>query len=181
MNKAPRHDDGGPQWPWRAQFEMWWARSALRGLGWCELPGTVRWPDGGSVADGRRQAGSGRARNRAKARLNWFCQGQPWGRCRVRRRALRAMRPAREEEASSEGLGGCHRFAQTDAHCPACQVVGHDLYGPARRRWRGSVPRGRWLSPTPYFRSRMAFSISAWRRWLASRSRVSPSLSVTKA
>ena len=33
------------------------------------------------------------------------------------------------EEASSEGLGGCHRFAQTDARCPACRVVGHDLYG----------------------------------------------------
>ena len=36
-------------------------------------------------------------------------------------------------------------------------------------------PEGRWLSPTPYLRSRMAFSISAWRRWSASSSRVSPS------
>ena len=35
-------------------------------------------------------------------------------------------------------------------------------------------PEGRWLSPTPYFRSRMAFSISAWRRWSASSSRTSP-------
>ena len=33
-------------------------------------------------------------------------------------------------------------------------------------------PEGRWLSPTPYLRSRMAFSISAWRRWSASSSRV---------
>ena len=39
-------------------------------------------------------------------------------------------------------------------------------------------PEGRWLSPTPYLRSRMAFSISAWRRWSASSSRVSPSRSV---
>ena len=31
-------------------------------------------------------------------------------------------------------------------------------------------PEGRWLSPTPYLRSRMAFSISAWRRWSASSS-----------
>ena len=77
---------------------MQWARSALRGLGWRELAGTVRWPDGGSVADGRRQAGSGRARNRAKARLNWFSQGQRWGRCRVRRRAERVSRPAREKK-----------------------------------------------------------------------------------
>ena len=35
-------------------------------------------------------------------------------------------------------------------------------------------PEGRWLSPTPYLRSRMAFSISAWRRWSASSSRVAP-------
>ena len=41
-------------------------------------------------------------------------------------------------------------------------------------------PEGRWFSPTPYFRSRMAFSISAWRRWSASSSRVSPSRSVMK-
>ena len=27
----------------------------------------------------------------------------------------------------------------------------------------GKRPEGRWLSPTPYFRSRMAFSIPAWR------------------
>ena len=33
-------------------------------------------------------------------------------------------------------------------------------------------PEGRWLSPTPYLRSRIAFSISAWRRWSASSSKV---------
>ena len=48
------------------------------------------WPDGGSVADGRRQVGNGRARNRARARLNWFSQGQRRGRCKV-------SRPAREK------------------------------------------------------------------------------------
>ena len=36
-------------------------------------------------------------------------------------------------------------------------------------------PDGMWFSPTPYLRSRIAFSISAWRRWSASSSRVSPS------
>ena len=35
-------------------------------------------------------------------------------------------------------------------------------------------PEGRWFNPTPYLRSRMAFSISAWRRWSASSARVSP-------
>ena len=56
------------------------------------------WLDGGSVADGRRQVGSGRARNRARARLNWFSQGQRRGRCKVRRRAERVSRPAIEKK-----------------------------------------------------------------------------------
>ncbi len=50
---------------------------------------------GGSVADGRRQAGSGMARSRARARLNCSSQGQRRGRCRVNRRAERVSRPAR--------------------------------------------------------------------------------------
>ena len=33
------------------------------------------------------------------------------------------------EEASPEGLGGCYRFAQTDARCPAGQVMGDGLHG----------------------------------------------------
>ena len=52
----------------------------------------------GSVADVRRQAGSGRARSRAKARLNWVSQGQRCVRCRVRRRAERVIRPARAKK-----------------------------------------------------------------------------------
>ena len=50
---------------------------------------------GGSVADGRRQAGSGMARSRARARLNCSSQGQGRGRCRVNRRAERVTRPAK--------------------------------------------------------------------------------------
>ena len=49
------------------------------------------------MADVRRQDGRGSARNRARARLNWFSQGQRWGRCKVRRRAERVSRPAREK------------------------------------------------------------------------------------
>ena len=37
------------------------------------------------------------ARSRARARLNWVSQGQRLGRCRVRRRAERVSRPAREK------------------------------------------------------------------------------------
>ena len=50
---------------------------------------------GGSVAEGRRQAGSGMARSRARARLNCSSHGQRLGRCRVIRRAERVSRPAR--------------------------------------------------------------------------------------
>ena len=44
-----------------------------------------------------RQAGSGMARSRGKARLNFSAQGQRSGRCRVNRRAERVSRPAREK------------------------------------------------------------------------------------
>ena len=43
--------------------------------------GCIRW----------RQAGSGMARNRARAERSWVSQGQPLGRCRVRPRALRVI------------------------------------------------------------------------------------------
>ena len=69
-----------------------------RGPRWRELAGTFNWPDGGSVADGLRQAGNGMARSRARARLNWVSQGQRCGRCRVRRRAERVSRPAIEKK-----------------------------------------------------------------------------------
>ena len=61
----------------------WWGRSVGR--------------IAGQRAGRRRQGGDGRARNRARARLNWFSQGQRWGRCKVRRRAERVSRPAREK------------------------------------------------------------------------------------
>ena len=90
--------------------------------------------------------------------------------------ARRAGEPSGEgEEASSEGLGGYQLLTQTDARGPAGQVVGdHPVSSTGRlctasqAALAGKRPEGRWLSPTPYFRSRMAFSISAWRRWSAS-------------
>ena len=66
--------------------------------GLARVGGAFGWPDGGSVADVRRQAGSGRARSRARARLNWVSQGQRCVRCRVRRRAERVSRPARPKK-----------------------------------------------------------------------------------
>ena len=49
------------------------------------------------MADGLRQAGSGIACSRARARLNCSSHGRRLGRCRVRRRAERVSRPAREK------------------------------------------------------------------------------------
>ena len=115
------------------------------------------------------------ARSRARARLNWVSQGQLWGRCRVRRRAERVIRPAREKNRR----GGS--WWSPPAHPDRSALSNGPGYAPspvspARRRWRRNGD-GMWFSPTPYFRSRMAFSTSAWRRWSASSSRVSTSRS----
>ena len=67
-------------------------RIRSRGLsrpGWREIAGTL-----GQLQAGR-QAGNGMACSRAKARLNWVSQGQRRGRCKVRRRAERVIRPTR--------------------------------------------------------------------------------------
>ena len=120
------------------------------------------WPDDGSVADGRRQAGSGRARNRAKAPLNWAARGQRFGRCKVRRRAERVSRPAREKNRRRRVLvvTTCWpRPSRTVQRARLCAITWMASQAPLA----GKRPEGRWFSPTPYLRSRMAFSISAWR------------------
>ena len=126
-----------------------------------------------------RQARSGIARSRARARLNWVSQGQCLGRCKVRRRAERVTRPARPKKrrlrvlvvtiCSPRPIRAVQRARLWAITCTASQAP------LAAKR-----PEGRWFSPTPYLRSRMAFSISAWRRWSASSSSISPSRSVMK-
>ena len=126
-----------------------------------------------------RQVGSGIARSRARARLNWVSQGQRWGRCRVRHRAERVSRPARAKNrrrkvlvvtiCSPRPIRAVQRVRLWAITCTASQAA------LAAKR-----PEGRWFNPTPYFRSRIAFSISAWRRWSASSSSISPSRSVLK-
>ena len=67
-------------------------RIRSRGLsrpGWREIAGTL-----GQLQAGR-QAGNGMACSRAKARLNRVSQGRRRGRCKVRRRAERVIRPTR--------------------------------------------------------------------------------------
>ena len=83
---------------------------------------------GGSVADGRRQAGSGMARSRARARLNCSSQGQRRAKMQGQS-ACRAGDPSGQgKDPSSEGLGGHDLLTQADAGCPAGQVVRHHLY-----------------------------------------------------
>ena len=151
-------------------------RIRSRGLsrpGWREIAGTL-----GQLQAGR-QAGNGMACSRAKARLNWVSQGQRRGRCKVRRRAERVIRPTRAKNrrrrvlvvaiCSPRPIRAVQRARLWAITCTASQAP------LAAKR-----PDGMWFSPTPYLRSRMAFSISAWRRWSASSSRVSPSRSVMK-
>ena len=79
--------------------------------------------------------------------------------------ARRAGDPSHQsEDPPPEGLGDHGPLAQTNPRRPAGQVMRHHLArqpgavgGEARRRHVG-------FSPTPYLRSRMAFSTSAWRR-----------------
>ena len=131
-----------------------------RGLGWREFAGTL-----GQLQTGR-QAGSGMARSRARARLNFSSQGQRLGRCRVGRRAERVSRPAREKNRRRRVLVVtiCSpRPMRAVQRARLCAIV----WAASQAALAAKRPEGRWFSPTPYLRSRIAFSISAWRRWPA--------------
>ena len=144
------------------------ARGA-RGPGWRELAGTFSWPDVGTVADGRRQAGSGMARSRAGARLTFSCRGQRLGRCRVSRRAGRVSRPAREKNRRRSVLVVTVRSprpVRAVQRARLCAIIGTA----SRAALAAKRPEGMWFSPAPGLRSRMAFSIPAWRRRPASSS-----------
>ena len=75
----------------------------------------------------RRQAGSGMARSRAKARLNFSAQGQRPGRCRVNRRAERVSRPAREKNRRRRVLVVAIRSPRPIRAVQRARVVGHRL------------------------------------------------------
>ena len=78
----------------QAACQQWHLRTGL-----ARVCGTAQGLSGERVGNRRgRQVGRGMARNRAKAQLNWVSQGQRWGRCRVRRRAVWVSRPAMEKK-----------------------------------------------------------------------------------
>ena len=78
----------------------WWGEDAARVTrrpDWREFAGTIGWPDGSRLpppSSGREWQG---AQSGQGARSNWASQGHRCGRCRVRRRAERVIRPAREK------------------------------------------------------------------------------------
>ena len=123
-----------------------WARGYAAGdsrdPGWREIAGTL------SQLQVGRQAGNGMACSRAKARLNWVSQGQRRGRCKVRRRAERVIRPTRAKTRRLRVLVIHGPLAQTNPRRPAGQVMRHHLYrqpggvgGEARRTACGSARR----------------------------------------
>ena len=115
-----------------------WTVVARPGAG---MPG--KWVSWGRVRRQRRhQEGSGRARSRVMAPRSWVSQGQCWGRCRVRRRALRVMRPAREKKRRLRVLVVTIRSPRPVPGGPPGQVMGDDLDGQARRHWRRTALRG---------------------------------------
>ena len=69
------------------------------------------------------------ARNRARAQLNWVFPGPALGKMQGEA-ACGVGEPSGDgEEAPPEGLGGDQLLPQTDARCPAGQVMRHDLDG----------------------------------------------------
>ena len=113
-----------------------------------ELAGTFSWPDGGSVANGRRRHANGS--NRARARLTFLAPVRMEGEA-----------AGRAGDSSGEGeepppLGG-HRSPRPmpvqRARLWAITWTASQAALAAKR------PEGRWLSPTPYFRSRMALDL----------------------
>ena len=134
---------------------------------------------GGWVADGAVRPGVEWLAAGPRRGLNFSAQGQRSGKMQGQP-ACRAGEPSGQgEEPPPEGLGGGYPLSQTDPRRPAARLWAIVLDGQPGAVG-GEAARERWFSPTPYLRSRMAFSISAWRRWSASSSSNSPSRSVMK-
>ena len=81
---------------------------------------------GGPVADGSRQA-ENRSRS-GQGAIELGFPGSTLGQMQ-REAACRASEPSGEgEEPSPQGLGGYYLLAQTDARCPASEVMRHHLH-----------------------------------------------------
>ena len=125
----------------------------VRGHCWCE-PRTRGQRCGRGVRRGAVAPGVARAR---------LSTGRP----RPALREVQGPAPGRMGEPSGESevapperLRRHDSLAEPEARRPAGEVVRDHLHREPRRV-RVKRPEGRWFSPTPYLRSRIAFSISA--------------------
>ena len=151
--------DGGLQWLWRARWRDRTRQEALADWAGASLRGRwVGWRvSGGRAPSGWEWNGSQSGQGAAELVLPGPAPGKMQGQS-----ACRAGDPSHQsEDPPPEGLGDHGPLAQTNPRRPAGQVCAPSPGRPARRRWRRSGPRGDGFSPTPYLRSRIAFSISA--------------------
>ena len=85
--------------------------------------------------------------------MNWVSQGQPCGRCKVRRRAERVSRPARFEKKRRRRV----LVVTTPSSRPMRAVQRARLWAStwtaSHAPLAGKRPEGRWLRPTPCLRS----------------------------
>ena len=129
-----------------------YAAGNSRGPGWCELrePSIGRWV--GQLQAGR-QAGSGMARSRATARVNWVSHGQCWERCRVRWRAERVIRPTRAKTRRLRVLVvtvGSPRPTRAVQRARLCAITWTASQAPfGKLRTGGETPRGEMVQPDP--------------------------------
>ena len=154
MRWPHRPDDGGPRWPWRAEFGRVQARGAPRGLTWRELAGTFSGPDGESAADGAPSGWEWYGSQSSEGATELGFPGPALGRCRVRRRAEWVSRPAREKSHRRRVL-----VVTICAPRPMRAVQRARLWAMTPYRVRGRLctasqaalaekrPEGRWLSP----------------------------------
>ena len=127
----------------------------------CHPSSVVRWVGRSpTVPSGREWNGSQPGQGAAELlspRPATGSQGQP---------ACRAGEPSGQgEEPPPEGLGGGYPLSQTDPPAVQRARLWAIVWTASQAPLAAKRPEGRWFSPTPYLRSRMAFSISAWRRW----------------
>ena len=164
-NSQPKVISGGPQWWWRARSAGKVAAGDTQRPAWRESGRQL-----GSWVDGMDAVRKGAQSRQCAAELVF--PGPALGKMQGEEPGLAGEPSGQGEEAPPQGLGGHRLLPQTYAGCPTGQVVRHHLDG--QPGGVGGEAAGRHLfSPTPYLRSRIAFAISAWRRWSASSSSIS--------
>ncbi len=159
---------GGLQWLWRAK---WRDRHGERGsrTGMARVGGDVqlagRWDSGGRAPSGREWNGSQPRRGASDLLLPrpalGKMQGEPAG--RAGEPACREKNRRRSVLVVTIRSPGPVRAVQRARLCAITGTASQAALAAKR-------PGGMWFSPAPYLRSRMAFSIPAWRRWSASSS-----------